>query len=119
MSNEYISSLFDVSGQVAVVTGGGGVLCGAISRAFGKAGVSVAVLDIVPEAAQAVVDDINGEGGRAVSVECNVLDKATNTVGTYWPTEEQVTNNMTEAIEWLFYTNVVYNETNGVWTPGP
>ena len=75
MSQEYINSLFTLEGQTAVVTGGGGVLCGALSRAFGKAGVKVAVLDIIPEAAQAVVDDINAAGGEAIAVQCNVLDK--------------------------------------------
>jgi NAD(P)-dependent dehydrogenase (short-subunit alcohol dehydrogenase family) len=76
MSSEYLNSLFDLSGQVAVVTGGGGVLCGALSRAFGKAGVSVAVLDIALGAAQAVVDDINAGGGKAIAVQCDVLDKS-------------------------------------------
>ncbi len=74
MSN-YIDQLFDLKGQVAVVTGGGGVLCGAISRALGKVGVKVAVLDIVPEAAQKVVDDIVAEGGEALAVRCNVLKR--------------------------------------------
>ena len=76
MSKEFINSLFSLEGQVAVLTGGGGVLCGALSRALGKAGVKVAVLDIVPAAAQAVVDDIVAEGGQAIAVPCNVLDKA-------------------------------------------
>jgi len=76
MSKDYINSLFGLEGQVAVLTGGGGVLCGALSRALGKAGVKVAVLDIVPAAAQAVVDDILAEGGQAIAVQCNVLDKA-------------------------------------------
>jgi NAD(P)-dependent dehydrogenase (short-subunit alcohol dehydrogenase family) len=75
MSQEYINELFALAGQTAVVTGGGGVLCGALSRAFGKAGVKVAVLDIILEAAQAVVDDIVAAGGTAIAVQCNVLDK--------------------------------------------
>ncbi len=76
MNKEFINSLFGLEGQVAVLTGGGGVLCGALSRALGKAGVKVAVLDIIPAAAQAVVDDIVAEGGEAIAVQCNVLDKA-------------------------------------------
>jgi NAD(P)-dependent dehydrogenase (short-subunit alcohol dehydrogenase family) len=75
MSQEYINDLFALEGQIAVVTGGGGVLCGALSRAFGKAGVKVAVLDIILDAAQAVVDDIVADGGEAIAVQCNVLDK--------------------------------------------
>jgi NAD(P)-dependent dehydrogenase (short-subunit alcohol dehydrogenase family) len=76
MSSEFINSLFGLGGQVAVLTGGGGVLCGALSRALGKADVKVAVLDILPQAAQAVVDDIIADGGEAIAVPCNVLDKA-------------------------------------------
>jgi len=76
MGNKYINELFDLSGKVAVVTGGGGVLCGALSRALGKVGVRVAVLDIFVEAAQKVVDDIVAEGGEAIAVKCDVLDKA-------------------------------------------
>jgi NAD(P)-dependent dehydrogenase (short-subunit alcohol dehydrogenase family) len=76
MSKEFINSLFGLEGQVAVLTGGGGVLCGALSRALGKAGVKVAVLDIIPAAAQAVVDDIVADGGEGIAVQCDVLDKA-------------------------------------------
>jgi NAD(P)-dependent dehydrogenase (short-subunit alcohol dehydrogenase family) len=76
MSNGYIEGLFDLSGRSAVVTGGGGVLCGALSRALGKAGVRIAVLDIFPDAAQQVVDDVKANGGEAIAVKCDVLDKA-------------------------------------------
>jgi NAD(P)-dependent dehydrogenase (short-subunit alcohol dehydrogenase family) len=74
--SDYTQDLFDLSGQVAVVTGGGGVLCSALSRALGKVGVQVAVLDIMVEAAAKVADDIKAAGGEAIAVKCNVLDKA-------------------------------------------
>ena len=77
MSQEYINGLFSLGGQVAVVTGGGGVLCGALSKALGKAGVKVAVLDLFVDAAQKVVDEIVADGGQAIAVKCDVLDKAT------------------------------------------
>jgi NAD(P)-dependent dehydrogenase (short-subunit alcohol dehydrogenase family) len=76
MNEKYLESLFGLSGKVAVVTGGGGVLCGAMSRALGSVGVKVAVLDLTPEAAQKVADDIVAAGGEAVAVRCDVLDKA-------------------------------------------
>jgi NAD(P)-dependent dehydrogenase (short-subunit alcohol dehydrogenase family) len=76
MANEYLESLFKLSGKVAVVTGGGGVLCGAMSRALGWVGVRVAVLDLIPQAAQKVADDIMASGGEAIAVRCDVLDKA-------------------------------------------
>jgi NAD(P)-dependent dehydrogenase (short-subunit alcohol dehydrogenase family) len=75
MANEYLESLFKLSGRVAVVTGGGGVLCGAMSRALGRVGVKVAVLDLIPGAAQKVADDIVAAGGEAMAVQCDVLDK--------------------------------------------
>ncbi len=74
--SEYLTSLFDLSGKVAVATGGGGVLVGKMSRALGRAGVKVAVLDLILEAAQEVVDEIGAAGGEAIAVKCDVLDKA-------------------------------------------
>ena len=71
-----IQSLFDVSGKVAVLTGGGGVLCSAISKSLGQAGSRVAVLDISRDAAQKVVDDIQAQGGEALAIECDVLEKS-------------------------------------------
>jgi len=76
MDTSYIEELFGLEGKVAVLTGGGGVLCGTLSRALGRVGVRVAVLDIVTEAAQAVADDVNAAGGEAIAVKCDVLDKA-------------------------------------------
>ena len=72
---DYLASLFELSGKVAVVTGGGGVLVGAMSRALGRVGVKVAVLDLILEAAQKVVDEVVAAGGEAVAVKCDVLDK--------------------------------------------
>ncbi len=75
MDTEYIRNLFSVEGRVAVVTGGGGVLCGAMSRALGRAGARVAVLDLVLEAAQRVADEVTAVGGQAIAARCDVLDK--------------------------------------------
>ena len=75
MDEEYLKSLFGLSGKVAVITGGGGVLCGTMSRALGRLGVKVAVLDLFKEAAQKVADDIVNEGGEAIAVRCDVLDR--------------------------------------------
>jgi len=76
MDQEYLETLFALSGKVAVVTGGGGVLCGAMSRALGRVGVRVVVLDLMAEAAQQVAEDIVAAGGEAMAVQCDVLDKA-------------------------------------------
>jgi NAD(P)-dependent dehydrogenase (short-subunit alcohol dehydrogenase family) len=75
MDTKYSQELFGLEGKVAVITGGGGVLCSAISKGLGKAGVKVAILDLFPEGAQKVADEITADGGDALAVKCDVLDK--------------------------------------------
>lgn len=65
----------NLKGRVAVVTGGGGVLCGDFAKTLAKQGVKVAVLDLNEAAAQKVADEINADGGIAIAVGCNVLEK--------------------------------------------
>lgn len=66
----------DLSGKVAVITGGGGVLCSAFAQAIAACGAKVAVLDINKDAAQAVADKIISDGGVAIAVAANCLDAA-------------------------------------------
>jgi NAD(P)-dependent dehydrogenase (short-subunit alcohol dehydrogenase family) len=75
MANSPFPSRKDFSGAVAVVTGGGGVLCGAMSRTLAAAGAKVAVLDIKPDAAEAVAAAIRAAGGEALGIGCDVLDR--------------------------------------------
>ncbi|HTY86245.1 MAG TPA: SDR family NAD(P)-dependent oxidoreductase, partial [Candidatus Acidoferrum sp.] len=65
----------DLKGQVALVTGGGGVLCSTMSRALAVCGAKIAVADLKQEAAEAVAGQIRKEGGTAIGVACNVLEK--------------------------------------------
>ncbi len=76
MGSSYLNDLFGLEGKVAAVSGGGGVLCGAMSRTLGWLGARVAVLDLFAEAAQGVVDGIRADGGEAIAIQCDVLDKA-------------------------------------------
>ena len=66
----------DLSGKVALVTGGGGVLCSEFARALAANGAKVAVCDLRAEAAEKVVEEIKKDGGCAIAVTANVLDKA-------------------------------------------
>lgn len=65
----------NLKGKVAVITGGGGVLCGGFAKDLARQGVKVAVLDLRLEAAQKVADEIVAEGYEAIGVACNVLEK--------------------------------------------
>lgn len=64
----------NLKGRVAVITGGGGVLCSGFAKDLAALGVKVAVLDLREEAAQVVVDEITAAGGTALAVGCNVLE---------------------------------------------
>ena len=70
-----MNELFDIKGKVIVITGAGGVLCGTMARALASAGAKVAVLDIDETAASKVTDEIKSNGGQAIAVKCDVLDK--------------------------------------------
>ena len=71
-----ILSSFSIQDKVIVATGGGGVLVGAMARGLASEGAKLAILDIFPEKAQAVADDIIAAGGDAVALKADVLDKA-------------------------------------------
>lgn len=61
--------------KVAVITGAGGVLCGAFAEEMAKVGYKVALLDLNLAAAKAVADKIKENGGIAEAFEVNVLEK--------------------------------------------
>ena len=63
-----------LNGKVAVITGGGGVLCSGFAKTLAEQGVKVAVLDLNEDAAKKVADEINSNGGTAIAVGCNVLE---------------------------------------------
>ena len=66
----------DLSGKVAVVTGGSGVLCSGFAKALGACGASVAVIGRNLEKAQKVADEIIADGGKAMGISADVLDKS-------------------------------------------
>lgn len=65
---------FDLSGKVAVVTGGTGVLGGAMARGLAEAGARVAVLGRREELANEVAQSIREAGCEAVALPADVLD---------------------------------------------
>jgi NAD(P)-dependent dehydrogenase (short-subunit alcohol dehydrogenase family) len=71
----YLPFALNLEKRVALITGGGGVLCSTMARALAACGAQVAVADLKLDAAEAVAAQIRQEGGVALSVACNVLDK--------------------------------------------
>src|SRR5213082_936045 len=66
---------FTLAGRVAVVTGGYGVLGGAIAAGLARAGAAVAILGRRPEAAEAKAAAIRRNDGDAFTLIADVLDE--------------------------------------------
>ena len=65
----------DYSGKVVVVTGAGGLICGAMARAFAQSGAKVAALDLNEEAVKKLADELKAEGYICEGYKANVLDQ--------------------------------------------
>lgn len=65
----------DYSENVAVVTGGAGVLCREFCKALAMCGAKVAVLNRTLSRAEAVVEEIKAMGGEAAAFAVNVTDR--------------------------------------------
>ncbi len=63
-----------LAGKAAIVTGAGRNIGEEIAVLFAQEGAKVAVVDMDEGRADAVADRINGEGGEAVAVVCDVSD---------------------------------------------
>ena len=70
----YIDRTFNLEGKVALITGGGGVLAGAIGTGLARAGVKIVLADINLEKAEANAEVIKAENGLAFSLHMDALD---------------------------------------------
>ena len=64
----------DYKNKVVVVTGAGGLICGAMARAFAQSGAKVAALDLNEEAVKKLADELKAEGFVCEGYKANVLD---------------------------------------------
>lgn len=66
---------FSLRDKVAVVTAGGGVLCGEIALGLASAGAKVAVADLRVDTAEQVAERIRAAGGTARSYEMDAFNR--------------------------------------------
>lgn len=62
--------------KVAIVTGGASGFGASIALRLSKAGVVVMIADLNVKGAQGMADEINGAGGRAIAMRCDVSSEA-------------------------------------------
>ncbi|MHC4982707.1 MAG: SDR family oxidoreductase [Planctomycetota bacterium] len=67
--------IFDIRGKCVAITGGAGVLCSETAKHLARRGAKIVVVDYDSLRANEVCKEIESEGGFAVPVECDVLNK--------------------------------------------
>ncbi|MEM1122672.1 MAG: SDR family NAD(P)-dependent oxidoreductase, partial [Bacteroidota bacterium] len=81
--------MFDLSGKVAIITGGAGVLGSAMAKGLTQAGAKVAILSRTASKVEQAVSEIKKMGGEGLALIADVLDenqlnKAKNRVLETW-----------------------------------
>jgi len=69
-------NVMQLEGKGALLTGGGSGIGRATALLFAREGAAVAVVDLDESRAQAVAREIEGEGGEAIAVRCDVSQAA-------------------------------------------
>jgi NAD(P)-dependent dehydrogenase (short-subunit alcohol dehydrogenase family) len=75
MDAQHLVDMFGLEGRTALVTGGSGVLGSAMAQGLAAAGARVVLMGRRQDASQRVADLIRHDGGEAVAVAADVLDR--------------------------------------------
>ena len=67
--------MFELKGKVAIITGGAGVLGGAMAAGLAKAGAKVGILSRTKSKVDQKVKEIKKNGGKAIALVADVLDE--------------------------------------------
>jgi len=70
-----MENLFDIKGKCIAITGGAGVLGSELARRLAKQGAKICIADYDAMRANKVAQEIEADGGFALPIEANVLDK--------------------------------------------
>ncbi|MGM8870929.1 glucose 1-dehydrogenase [Psychrobacter sp. 2Y5] len=67
------NELFDLSGKIAIVTGGANGIGKASALRLAQAGANIVIADLKIDDAKAAAQEIEGFGVKALAIECNIL----------------------------------------------
>lgn len=95
------STLFDLTGKTAIVTGGGNGIGKASCKMLAAFGANVVVSDYKLEAAKEVVEEIIKDGGNATAIDCDVTK------------DEALVNLVNKTMEAYGQINILVNNVGG------
>ncbi len=70
-----INKLFDLTGKVAIVTGGNGGIGLGMARGLADAGATIVIVGRNQPKSAAATEEINKTGGKAIAIEADVTDR--------------------------------------------
>ncbi|WP_153797543.1 SDR family oxidoreductase [Foetidibacter luteolus] len=75
MNQSVIENVFNLSGQVVVITGGTGILGSSFVKVLAAAGAKVLIIGRKQEVGSQLEEEVKQSGGEAVFMQCDVLNK--------------------------------------------